>query len=327
MSEQKDTTLWDLIKSGCRWLGRCFNYAIDVFNKQLKITFRKWYVVIPVTIIGIVLGFWFSRIENRKYRAEGMAVVHGPMAAEIKEVVRPLAVSMPQNINSGMSMAEVLNCSPEITRGITQFRTIYVIDYLDNFTPDLVDYKGKHQLEDTLNLVSNNYIVFELYTKDLSQLRNFEHALVDYINNNPMMQTKYQYHRQMLEYELDVCDKQLNYLDSLTKVFYFSYPQGMQFDLESDPNKRSSLILGNRSIKTLHEDIISLIQHKRDLEADLSSCTQPLVFISHISAVPKAVNNRIASLILGLLCGWVLGLCIAWLIEDRKRVYQWLTTK
>ena len=327
MQETKDTTLWDLIKSTCRWLGRvCVDFG-HFLAKQIKISFRKWYIVFPITIIGIVLGLWYSRVDNRKYKAEGMAAIHGPMAAEIKEVVRPISMALSPRVQPELSLSEILDCSPECTMGISRLRTIYVVDYQNNITPDLIDYKDKHQLEDTLNLISNNYIVFELYTKNLANLRNFESALANYVNTNAIMQTKYHYHHSMLEDELDICNRQLNYLDSLSKVLYFNFPQADQVDLKYDPKKAGSLIVGKRSVELLHDEILSLNQHKKGVEADLASCTEPLVFISHISPMPKAVNNRIKCLIISFLFGWVAGLCCAWLFEDRKQVCDWLKNK
>lgn len=324
MSETKDTSLWELIKQFFLWLGCGFASCGHWFARQIKITFRKWYIVIPTTILFICLGYYFSRIENRKYKAEGMAVIHGPMAADIKEAVRPLEMAMPAHVQPSQTLAARLNCPPEYTAGIRRFNSFFVVDYLTDFTPDVVDRDFKHNYEDTLNVISNHYIVFQVYTKDLANLQNFEDALVNYINSNPIIQEKYQRHHVTMEYELQTCNNQLNYLDSLSKVFYFNFPQGFQVDIKP---YSSTLIMGKRSIDVIHDDIIELIQYKKGIESELSSCTQPLRFISHISAAPRAINNRILCLIIGCILGWLFGIGLAWLVEDRKQVSEWLHSK
>ena len=330
MSEQQNTqsnlTLWDLIKTFCRWVGKCCVAFLDVLLKQIKISFRKWYIVLPVVALGIAVSLYYSRVENRKYKAEGMAVIHGPMAAEVKEALRPIEQAMPANIESDLSLATVLNCAPECTKGIRKVQTYYIIDYLDNVTPDMVDKKGKHQLDDTLNVVSNNFLQFEVYTKDLASLEDFEQALVDYVNNNPIMKSKYDVHHALLENELEICKNQLGYLDSLTKVMYYNYSNGIQLDVSAS-KRTGDLKLGRPGIDPIHDQILELLQHTKLVEAELSTCTQPLMFISHITPMPKAINNRIKCLITGFILSWILGLCIAWLVEDRAEVRQWLTTK
>ncbi len=324
MSETKDTSLWELVKQFFLWIGRCCKSFGSWFASQIKITFRKWYIVIPVTILFICLGYYFSRIENRKYKAEGMAIIHGSMAAEIKEAVRPLEMAMPAHVQPSQTLAARLNCPPEYTAGIRRFTSFLVVDYLGNVTPDAIDRDFKHDLADSVNVISNNYIVFQVYTKDLANLENFENALVNYVNSNPIIQEKYRRHHATMEYELQTCINQLNYLDSLSKVFYFNFPQGFQVDIKP---YSSTLIMGKRSVDVIHDDVMDLIQYKKGVESELSSCTQPLVFISHLSAAPRAINNRILCLLLGCIIGWLFGIGLAWLIEDRKQVREWLNSK
>ena len=324
MSEQKDTNLWDLLKLFAQWLGKCCVVLFAFLGRQIRMTFRKWYIVIPITLLGIVVGFMFSRHDNRKYKAEGMAIINGPLASEVKEALRPLTMAMPPHIQPDMALQERLGLTGEQSRGLYLIRPHYVIDCLNDSTPDQIDVKDSHNPSDTVNVISNRYIAFEIHTKNLSNLSDVENAMVSYLNNNPVLRAKYEAHRSVLETKMEICNNQLQYLDSLSKVFYFNFPQGVQ--TEMNPYS-STMIMGKRSIEPLHEDILELTQEQLVIANELSTCVAPIVMVNHITPMPRAINNRILCLILGCLAGWILGLLFAWCVEDRAAIAEWLKSK
>lgn len=324
MSEQKDTNLWDLVKIFVKWCGKCLVNLGVYFGRQIRMSFRKWYIVMPITFLGIVLGYYFSRYENRIYNAEGVAIVNGPLTSEVKEAMRPLTSALPPHIKPEMALKERLGLSDEQAKGLMLVRSYYVIDCLNDSTPDKIDKSGNHNMSDTLNVISNRYIALAVRTKNLTNLADVENAMVSYLNNNPVLHAKYETHRKVLEEQLGICDNQLQYLDSLSKVFYFNFPQGLQVEANA---WSSSMVMGKRSIETLHEDILELTQQRMKIAEELATCVAPVVMINHIAPAPRAVNNRILCLILGCLAGWILSLILAWCIEERQKVSQWLRTK
>lgn len=324
MPETRDITLWELILRFFKWCGRGLKAFFIWIGELIKLSFRKWYIVFTLAIFGFFVGYYFSRPANRIYQAHGVVRVNGATPFDVKQALAPLTLVMPQHIEPSMAFAERLGLPFENVSGLRWIRLLNVVDMLNDSIAEYVDFSGTFPLNDTLSRISPFYLCVSLEMKNLSQLPNIENAIVNYANSNPQIQAKFNAKKSELQNELEMCDRQLVYLDSLTRVFYFNFPQGAQFDLKPYSN---SVIAGRRSIELLHEDIIELQKHHQTIQSELSTFNQPVEFISHISVAPKALNNRILCVILGVLGGWILGLIFSALIENRASLRSWLNEK
>jgi hypothetical protein len=69
------------------------------------------------------------------------------------------------------------------------------------------------------------------------------------------------------------------------------------------------------------------MQLLRKTDTRLAYASAPVVLQSEFVVDPAALNGRIKMIALGLVLGWLLGLAIAALVEDRKKVLAWLNEK
>ncbi|MBR3565245.1 MAG: hypothetical protein IKN91_02805 [Paludibacteraceae bacterium] len=325
MPETRDITLWELILRFFKWCGKGLKAFFIWIGELIKLSFRKWYIMLLFLVLCVGVGWYISRPTNRIYYAQGVMMVNGPTPFDVKEALEPLNHAMQQNLEPSLAFAQQLGLPFEEVNGLRWVGCFNVIDALNDSIPDFVDFNSQYGSNDTIFRISPFYLGIQIETKKLKQLPTIEKGIADFVNTNPAIICKYEAKKKSLEEELVASDQQLMYLDSLSKLFYFDYPQGPQIDINS--SKSGTIIMGKRSIDLLTEDIFELIKHRQKVEMELSVYSQPVAFITHLSALPKAKNNRLLCVILGFLIGCILGLCTAKIVENRKQIREWLTTK
>lgn len=322
MEERKELNLFDLIRMFFNWLGRIFKNLFKGLGNCLQLTYQYFWLVIPITILGLVAAFFYSQPSNRIYKIEGMAMLNGPTSYLTKEIAKPLEWAMPKNVYENQSFGTLCNLPDSITHNIRRFQTLYVIDCLNDSTPDFVDYKQNHDLSDTTNVRMPNYIYFTYRTKRADQIPAVEKGLLHYFNTHPLMQQWNVTYRKNLKENIETYKNQLAYLDSLSKRSYLEAPVSAQLNL-----KYNTLLIGEQEKQMFHEDIAILQHRKYTLEQDLVRDTMPMIFTTHLSAKPQAINSRLKSCALGLIGGYILAICIALLVKYRKNILHYLETK
>lgn len=322
MEERKELNLFDLIRMFFNWLGRIFKNLFKGLGNCLQLTYQYFWLVIPITILGLVAAFFYSQPSNRIYKVEGMAMLNGPTSYLTKEIAKPLEWAMPKNVYENQSFGTLCNLPDSITHNIRRFQTLYVIDCLNDSTPDFVDYKQNHDLSDTTNVRMPNYIYFTYRTKRADQIPAVEEGLLHYFNTHPFMKQWNVTYRKNLKENIETHKRQLVYLDSLSKRSYLEAPTAAQLNL-----KYNTLLIGEQEKQMFHEDIAILQHRKYTLEQDLVRDTMPMIFTTHLSAKPQAINSRLKSCALGLIGGYILAICIALLVKYRKNILHYLETK
>lgn len=322
MEEKKELNLFDLIRLFFNWLGRIFKNLFKAMGSCLQLTYQYFWLVIPIAILGLGAGFFYSRPSNRIYKVEGMALLNGPTSNLTKEIAKPLEWATPKKVYERQSFGTLCNLPDSVTQNIRRFKTLYVIDCLNDSTPDYVDYRQNHDFSDTINVRMPNYIYFTYHTKKVNQISAVEEGLLYYFNSHPLMKQWNVIYRKNLKENIDTYKHQLAYLDSLSKRTYLETPVSAQLNL-----KYNTLLIGEQEKQMFYNDIANLQHRKYTLEQDLIRDTMPMIFTTHLTAKPLAINSRIKSCALGLIGGYILAICIALLIKKRKYITNYLEKK
>ena len=181
----KEVNLLDLIKMFNNWLKNVGKSILKLFNYLFKTSYKDKYSILVILIISIIIGQYYARPSNRQYYAEAMAYLFGPDAQTVKEITKQL-----ENVNSrnkSTSLSTKLSLPDSITKNIVSITSYYVIDYLNDSTPDMVDFKNSHPLDDTLNVKMRNRIYFRIITKNIDQIPQVQKALLNFFNSNPII--------------------------------------------------------------------------------------------------------------------------------------------
>ncbi len=325
-SEQQKTelSLWDLCLICFQAIGRFFSWLWKLCTDTLRLSLQLWYIVLPIVILGIAGGLYFSRQENRIYKVGTMVHLAGVNRTDVQNVYNTLSLATPDFINASQSLTTQLGLSHEQARALRKFEIFNVLDYCHDSVPDMVDKKNKHDLADTVTVVMPNYVYLSFQTKRPQEAQQVGAAIINYLNSNATLQKEHAAYKQVIQRKADFCQTQIEKLDSLTTAFYFEQAGSGQIQ----HNRWSSaLVVGERSIELFLNEILYFIQDNEFAQKQLTMASAPVVPMSEWIVNPRAVNGRLKCLVLGALLGYLLGCGFAAAWRQRKRFAQWVKSE
>ncbi len=321
-NHKDELNLWDLIVLFFKSIKKYCIYFITAIGKMLQLTFRRIIVVSIITLLGFAAGLYLSRPSARFYEAGAMAWLNGPTSQMVKQVNRQLETAFPKNYAESLSLSSLLGIPDSVALNIRKIESFHVVDFQNDSTPDMIDFKNNHSMEDTLNVISPNYLYFRLQTKKVEQLPIFEKAFLNYLNSNTNIQQLYANYKINQERTQQIHETELQRLDSLEQLTYLQPQEHLKAQLY-----QSQFLIGEQRTQILFEDIQAVLQTQQRYIPYHALCTAPVVLLDHFAANPTAVNNRPRMCILGICIGYIVGLLIALCIEQRRKILDYLRRK
>jgi hypothetical protein len=310
----KEINLLDLIKMFSAWVVKASKSFINFILYLLKAGYRKKYLTLTLIVLCFAIGEYMARPSNRQYSVGAMASLHGVDAFTMKEIARQLEQSRADNQYT--SLSSKLSLPDSIAKNIVSFNSYYVIDYLNDSTPDMVDFANNHSLEDTLNVRMKDKIYFRLITRNISQVPQVEKAILNFFNSQPIVQLKYTARINELRGKIDISAAEMQRLDSLAKITYFK-------DTEKQLKwSKDRLIVGEQQKQLFYGEMLFLQGVRSKAESELMTYKQPVEFPSGFVINPFPMNGKIKYGIYGILIGLGLGLVFAACIEQLQKVIR-----
>lgn len=319
--EHKETSLFDLIYAACKACGRGINRIICLLSRMIRLSWRKAYIVLPLLILGLAAGVYWTRPENRKYKVEAVLILNGPTEFDVAQALMPIEFAVDANMSETQNLQNLLQLEPEIARVTTRFEHFPVIDFRHDSVPDMIDYKRSHKRSDTLDVVMDNRIAVRFRTKNINSVPTVQQNLLQYLNSQPQIQAAFEAKKADIERFAEFCRVQTEVLDSFIVEFYFNQGTGSQNKVRP---WSPGLVVGSREVQAMHNDMFELLERRKQVTHELSLMTAPVVLDSNFALNPEPVRNPHIWRILFMLAGWIAGTILAWLIEDRKNILAWL---
>ena len=319
--EHKETSLFDLIYAACKACGRGINRIICLLSRMIRLSWRKAYIVLPLLILGLAAGIYWTRPENRKYKVEAVLILNGPTEFDVAQALMPIEFAVDANMSETQNLQNLLQLEPEIARVTTRFEHFPVIDFRHDSVPDMIDYKRSHKRSDTLDIVMDNRIAVRFRTKNINSVPTVQQNLLQYLNSQPQIQAAFEAKKADIERFAEFCRVQTEVLDSFIVEFYFNQGTGSQNKVRP---WSPGLVVGSREVQAMHNDMFELLERRKQVTHELSQMTAPVVLDSNFALNPAPVRNPHIWRILFMLAGWIAGAVLAWLIEDRKNILAWL---
>ena len=319
--EHKETSLFDLIYAACKACGRGINRIICLLSRMIRLSWRKAYIVLPLLILGLAAGIYWTRPENRKYKVEAVLILNGPTEFDVAQALMPIEFAVDANMSETQNLQNLLQLEPEIARVTTRFEHFPVIDFRHDSVPDMIDYKRSHKRSDTLDIVMDNRIAVRFRTKNINSVPTVQQNLLQYLNSQPQIQAAFEAKKADIERFAEFCRVQTEVLDSFIVEFYFNQGTGSQNKVRP---WSPGLVVGSREVQAMHNDMFELLERRKQVTHELSLMTAPVVLDSNFALNPEPVRNPHIWRILFMLAGWIAGVVLAWLIEDRKNILAWL---
>ena len=313
---EKDLNFFDLCVMTSRAIGRGCKALWNGLMYMIRLTYRYWWVVIPIVILGLAAALYLSRKENLTFKMNAVACINGGSIQQFEQAFAP--------VRSMQMLPEDAAITPFIKeRTAYAFETYRVIDCLDDQIADYVDFKKHSSPTDTVEVQMKDQIClqFRIKQRNMDKVPDIEQALMEFLNANSALRSAYVGYLKNMQELAAFNHTQAHKLDSLTTHYYFSNPSPAQ-PMNYPGNGVN--FYGDRRISLFLEDIYDHQEHmvKHDQRAQLT--TAPIVLVNHFAADPKPVNNRKKMLFILFLLGWMGGCALAELIDKRKALSAWL---
>ena len=115
-----------------------------------------------------------------------------------------------------------------------------------------------------------------------------------------------------------MCDMELVRIDSLANITYF---KDKKPEIKFENNK---LLLGNSEIQLFYKNLLELLDTKAIAQTKLEDAVKPIVNPAGFIINPSPVNSRLKYGVYSLAIGFVLGLILAFVIENTKKWLNFL---
>jgi len=319
--KQNEINLLELMQMFFRGLKKCGLNLINLLGNTLRLLYRNKVLTCVILALSIAFGFSMGRSDNRVFRAEAMAILNGSLAQTVKEVSRQLENA--SHLSDFTSLSSRLSLPYEIANNIISIESFYVIDFLNDSTPDMVDFRHRHSWTDTLNVRMPNRLFFRVRTRDVSQLPVFEQAFLNYFNTNTQLLGEFNVRKNNLAQEIQILNSELIRLDSLADFSYFrDISGGQQIDF-----RWNTLFVGEQRTQMLHR-YFSIVQNRKTVrELEFVSFTAPVVLPTGFIVNPHPERGRIGYMLNYFLIGLAIAISLSLFIEHRKRIFNYLSSK
>jgi hypothetical protein len=317
--ESREMNLFDVCRAIVNAIGKSIVWLITCIGDLLRLSYRQWWIVLIFIALCVAAALYYSRPSNRIYKATAIASLNGVSNEMVRNTFKALGE---ENLAfEHQNKATLLNLPTEMVYDLSYFDAFDIIDLLADSTVDMVDYHHQVPRTDTLCVHMPNMVALQFRTKHPNRLPEIESAILQYLNNQPYFQARFTTYRENLQREALFHRNQIEKLDSLTSIFYFSQNANPQMQLKAWDN---GMILGRREIALFLEDIYAEMRVNEYVQSQLATCSAPVVLQSPFTLEARAVNGRLRMSAIAIAIGWILGLAIAAVVENRKRIAAWL---
>ncbi|MDD3078201.1 MAG: hypothetical protein PHH37_03735 [Paludibacter sp.] len=326
--EQKEINLLQLINLFFKWLKKVLILLVHFLGKLLKTTYKHIWLTVIVVAVFVAAAMYLSRPSAKVYVAEATAVCNGNDTRMLKDkelrtqlqifddVCKQLTSFSPREEVTSLSYK--LQTPDSIAKNVVSIETFKIIDYLKDGTPDMVDFSNRHSLEDTLNLVMRDRLYMRIKTKNVAQLPKVQDALVKFFERQPILKEQFENGKKSLQNQIDICNIELNRIDSMEKVYFFEHPkQQLQFS-------SNTLLMGNQNKQLFYYELLRINEIKGYAMNKLLEYKHPVDFTSEFIVKPVPENSRLKYGIIGIILGYITALLISVVVDNFKNIIKYL---
>ncbi len=319
-TQKEDINLMEIILLFISGIKKIFINLFNLIGGLLQLAYRHKTKFTILIILGGLSSLYFSQKSKRIYKVEAMIKLNGVDASTIKNIGKQLSLSSP--VFESTSYESKLGISTDIAKRIKSLEFFPVIDFKRDSIPDIVDFKRKHSLEDTVNVIMDNYLYARLkIRKDVKDAEKIMFYIIDYFNSQKSVLNDFIIYKNNLEERINLCDTELKRLDSLANKSYFEKRQNQ---IKYEYNQ---LLVGSNKIQLFYDDQLELQKTKERTNEVLLKATAPTTLPSGVIINPRATNGRVKMGLLGIIAGFILAVIISLFTENRKKWLEYLNKK
>jgi hypothetical protein len=265
--------LLDLFKRIGRTIGKWTNALLKGFLISLVFMLRHWLPLLISIIAGVTISYVLKSNSSSFYTSDlvlrnNMVKIdkktkrdNSGTTAEILSKINKLHLFC-QEINSG-SLAKALSLKEDYVKGISDISAFWIIDLNKDGIPDNVDYKGNHDVYDTINIRMLNILDVRVKFTSGLDLNKVRDGIIKFIEDDSLFQQRNRLRLKQNHELLSRLNYDIKQLDSLQKVKYFEETRNMK-----PGNGGQIIFMQEQNTQLVYNDIYYLYDKKRDLEAE-----------------------------------------------------------
>lgn len=316
---EKELNLIDFFSLSFRAFGRALKACWDAFTHVILMMIRYWWVFVLIIGLGIVGGMYYTRFDNRIYKANAIAMINGASIQQFDQTYAILRTI--ELIPNDAAIKPYLE-----NNTISHLKTFFVIDALNDGISDYTDFDHLSSSTDTVRVRMKDRlcIQFRIKGRNLPQLRDVENALLSYLNSNEALCQSYLGYVANLTEEGAFNHAQAQKLDSLTSYYYFNEKTVIPTISSNQKSSGNVNLYVDTQVKLFLDDIYKQQKHMQQTDYRIQLATAPVVLENHFYLDPTPVNSRLKVMILALFFAWLISYICAELLHNRKAVSAWL---
>lgn len=185
-------------------------------------------------------------------------------------------------------LASSLSVPQEEVKNIKDIQAFWFIDLGSDEIPDYVDFRGKYNVLDTVNIRMSDRFLIRVRTSVPQNLSKIREGIFSYIGKNQFFSEQNELRLKQADALLARIDYEVEQLDSLQKVKYFEESRRLI------PKEGGQMIfLQDFQTQLLHEDINQLITQRQEIERIMTIYPELITLLSDFTPPIKPKNGTL----------------------------------
>jgi hypothetical protein len=288
--------LLDLFRRMGKTIGRWGNALGKAILISVVFLLKRWLPLGLSIIAGIGISYLLKSTSPSFYTSDlvfrnNLAVLDkktlrdnsGTTSEIISKINKLHTFCLESNLTS---LSYALSMKPELVKNISDISAYWIIDQSRDGIPDYVDYKGSHNVYDTINVRMHDRLDVRVKINSAQDLNLVRDGVIKFINSDSLYQQK---NRLRVRQNSDLLSR-YNYdilqLDSLQKVKYFEETRNMK------PTSGGQIVfMQEQKTQLVYNDIYSLYTKKQLLESEIDLYKGIVTVLSDFSSPARRENG------------------------------------
>jgi len=244
---------------------------------------RKWLPLGISIIIGVGLSYLVKFTSEPFFTSNMVLRNNSAPIADVVNYINRLHTYCEEGNTDELSTALMME-SASISN-IIDISAHWIIDRNRDGIPDYTDFKDKHDVYDTINVMMRDRFDIRVQIKSSKELIDLRNGLLSYINSDSLFQRRNRVRLNQNRELLARFDYDIIQLDSLQKVKYFEETRNRQ------PQSGGQMIfLQEQKTQLVYPDIHSLTRSKQSLDSEIELYNDIVTVLSDFS-IPAMREN------------------------------------
>jgi hypothetical protein len=245
---------------------------------------RKWLPLGISILAGVGLSYLMKFSSDPFYTSNMVLRNNAAPIADVMNYVNRLHIYCEEDNLEALS--DALSIDQESIKNIIDISAHWIIDRNRDGIPDYTDFKDKHDVYDTINIMMRDRFDIRVKIKSSQELTTLRDGLLEYINSDSLFQHR---NRVRLKHDRELLarfDYDIEQLDSLQKVKYFEETRNRQ------PQSGGQMIfLQEQKTQLVYPDIHSLYGSKQSLDSEIELYNDIVTVLSDFSIPARRENG------------------------------------